>query len=268
MAIKQYGLIGYPLTHSFSKKYFTEKFEQEKIEDHVYDLYEIKNLSDFPELLRANPGLCGLNVTVPHKIGVMFYLDWVHPEAKEVDAVNCIRITSESPIAAAFSGEVGIKDHEFRLEGFNTDVYGFEMSLKPLLGSQHTQALVLGTGGASRAVKYVLNKLNIYTRFASRQQEADHIVYQDLTPEIISKYKLIINTTPLGMAPDTDKCPDIPYGALTSEHLLYDLIYNPAETLFLKKGREQGAVTKNGYEMLLLQAEKSWEIWTSREQNP
>jgi shikimate dehydrogenase len=268
MATKQYGLIGYPLTHSFSKKYFTEKFEQEKIEDHVYDLYEIKNLSDFPELLRANPKLCGLNVTVPHKIGVMFYLDWVHPEAKEVDAVNCIRITSESPIAAAFSGEVGIKDHEFRLEGFNTDVYGFEMSLKPLLSPQHTQALVLGTGGASRAVKYVLNKLNIYAKFASRQNEADHIQYKDLTPEIISKYKLIINTTPLGMSPDTDKCPDIPYEALTSEHLLYDLIYNPAETLFLKKGREQGAAIKNGYDMLLLQAEKSWEIWNSKEQNP
>lgn len=259
--MKQYGLIGYPLTHSFSKKYFTELFEREKIEDHEYELYEIANLSNFPELLRDHPGLCGLNVTVPHKIGVMFYLDWVHPDAKEVGAVNCIRITAESPIAAAFSGEVGIKDHEFRLEGYNTDVYGFEMSLKPLLGSHHTQALILGTGGASRAVKHVLNKLNIYAKLVSRESGPDQLTYAELTPEIISKYKLIINTSPLGMAPNTDKCADIPYEVLTSEHLLYDLIYNPEETLFLQKGREQGAATKNGHEMLILQAEKSWEIW-------
>jgi shikimate dehydrogenase len=265
--MKQYGLIGYPLTHSFSKKFFTEKFEQNGLTDHSYDLYEIKNLSEFPELLRNIPDICGLNVTVPHKIGAMFYLDWVHPEAKEVDAVNCIRITPESPIAAAFSGEVGIKGHEFRLEGFNTDVYGFEMSLKPLLARQSTQALVLGTGGASRAVKYVLNKLNIYTTFVSRQPDHKQLAYKDLTADIISKYKLIINTTPLGMAPNTDKCPNIPYDALTTEHILYDLIYNPAETLFLQKGREKGATIKNGHEMLLLQAEKSWEIWSSRDQN-
>lgn len=263
--MKHYGLIGYPLTHSFSKKYFTEKFKNEKIEDHAYELYEINNLSDFPELLRANPKLCGLNVTIPHKIGVMFYLDWVHPDAKEVDAVNCIRITAESPVAAAFSGEVGIKDHEFRLEGYNTDVYGFEMSLKPLLKHQHTQALVLGTGGASRAIKYVLNKLNIYTQFVSREAEGNRISYADLTPELLSKYKLIINTTPLGTSPNVDQCPDIPYEAITHEHLLYDLIYNPEETLFLQKGRERGAATKNGYEMLLLQAEKSWEIWNTKE---
>ena len=266
--MKQYGLIGYPLSHSFSKKYFTEKFEIENIDDHAYELHEIKNLSDFPELLSANPDLCGLNVTVPHKIGILYYLDWVHPDAKEVDAVNCIRITPQSSIAAVFSGEVGIKDQEFKLEGFNTDVYGFEMSLKPLLKSQHTQALILGTGGASRAVKYVLNKLNIYTTLVSRGHDDTMVTYGEVTPEVISKYKLIINTTPLGMAPDTDKCPDIPYEALTSEHLLYDLIYNPEETLFLQKGREQGAATKNGHEMLILQAEKSWEIWSQKEKHP
>jgi len=266
--MKHYGLIGYPLTHSFSKRFFTEKFEKEGIADHVYDLYEIDNLSDFPELLRANPRLCGLNVTVPYKIGVMYYLDWVHPDAKEVGAVNCIRISAESPIAAAFSGEVGIQDHEFRLEGFNTDVYGFEQSLIPLLQPQHTQALILGSGGASRAVKYVLNKLKIYNTTVSRESDSGRILYQDLTTEHLDKYKLIINTTPLGMAPDTDKCPDIPYEALTGEHLLYDLIYNPAETMFLQKGREQGAVTKNGSEMLILQAEKSWEIWNEKEKHP
>jgi shikimate dehydrogenase len=266
--MKQYGLIGYPLSHSFSKKYFTQKFEDEHIADHSYELYELKSLSDLPELLRANPGICGLNVTVPHKIGVMFYLDRVHPDAKEVDAVNCIRIRPESPVAAAFDGEVGIKDHEFRLEGFNTDVYGFEMSLKPLLGHHHTQALVLGAGGASRAVRYVLNKLNIYSRLVSREPEGDRLGYKDLTPELISQYKLIINTTPLGMSPDTDKCPDIPYDALTEDHLLYDLIYNPAETLFLKKGKEQGAAIKNGHEMLILQAERSWEIWNDHAKHP
>ena len=262
--MKHYGLIGYPLSHSFSKKFFTEKFEKENIEDHVYDLYEIKSLSDLPELLRAHPNLSGLNVTVPHKIGVMYYLDWVHPDAKEVDAVNCIRIIAESPIAAAFSGEVGIKDHEFRLEGFNTDVYGFEMSLKPLLASTHTQALILGAGGASRAVKYVLNKLNIYAKVVSREADGNRLRYEDITPEIIAQYKLIINTTPLGMAPDTDKCPNIPYESLTADHLLYDLIYNPEETLFLRKGREQGAATKNGADMLVFQAEKSWEIWNEK----
>jgi shikimate dehydrogenase len=266
--MKHYGLIGYPLTHSFSKRFFTEKFEKEGITDHTYDLYEIDNLSDFPELLRANPDFCGLNVTVPHKIGVMFYLDWVHPDAKEVGAVNCIRISAESPIAAVFSGEVGIKDHEFRLEGFNTDVYGFEISLKPLLQPQHTQALILGSGGASRAVKYVLNKLKIYNTTVSRESDVERLLYQDLTAEHLDKYKLIINTTPLGMAPNEEKCPDIPYEALTSEHLLYDLIYNPAETVFLQKGREQGATTKNGSEMLILQAEKSWEIWNEREKHP
>jgi len=266
--MKQYGLIGYPLSHSFSKKYFTEKFERENIEDHEYQLYELENLSDFPELLQANPGLCGLNVTVPHKIGVMYYLDYVHPDAKEIDAVNCIRITAESPIAAAFSGEVGIQDKEFRLEGFNTDAYGFEMSLKPLLQPHHVRALILGTGGASRAVKHVLSKLNIYSRLVSRESDGDRLTYQDLTPEIISQYQLIINTTILGMAPNIDKCPDIPYEAIAPGHVLYDLIYNPEETLFLQKGREQGAVTKNGAEMLVLQAEKSWEIWNDRKNNP
>ncbi|WP_158825961.1 shikimate dehydrogenase family protein [Mucilaginibacter lacusdianchii] len=267
--MKQYGLIGYPLSHSFSKKYFTEKYEQLGLTDHVYDLLEIKNLSDFPELLRANPKLCGLNVTIPHKIGVMYYLDWVHPDAKEADAVNCIRITSESPIAAVFDGEVGIKDHEFRLEGFNTDIYGFEMSLTPLLSKAiHKKALILGTGGAGRAVKFVLKKLGIDFTYVSREPDKHQFQYKDLTADIMDEHKLIINTTPLGMAPNVDKCPDIPYEHITADHVLYDLIYNPEETLFLQKGREQGAVTKNGHEMLILQAEKSWEIWNSREKHP
>ncbi len=196
--MKFYGLIGYPLTHSFSKKFFTEKFDKEHIEDHVYDLYELGNLSDFPELLRANPKLCGLNVTVPHKIGVLRYMDWVSKEAKEVGAVNCIRITSESAVAAAFNGEVGIQDHDFKLEGFNTDVYGFEESLKPLLKKHHTKALLLGNGGAARAVKCVLDKLNIeYLLVTRRPQGRNSIRFETLTKRMMEQHTLIINTTPV-----------------------------------------------------------------------
>jgi shikimate dehydrogenase len=266
--MKYYGLIGFPLTHSFSKKYFTEKFEKQHITDHVYNLYELDNLSDFPELLRANAELCGLNVTVPHKIGVTFYMDWIHPEAKEVGAINCIRISSESPIAAAFSGEVGIKDHEFRLEGFNTDIYGFEASLKPLLGPQHKKAMVLGNGGAARAVKHVLGKLGIEYKVVTRRKGIDQTLFEDVTPDDMAHYKLIINTTPVGMSPNLEECPPINYDLLTDQHLLYDLIYNPEQTLFLKKGLEKGASVKNGHEMLILQAERSWEIWNDRAKHP
>ncbi|GAB3931250.1 shikimate dehydrogenase family protein [Mucilaginibacter myungsuensis] len=267
--MKFYGLIGYPLTHSFSKKFFTEKFEKENIEDHVYDLYELSNLSDFPELLRANPKLCGLNVTVPHKIGVVRYLDWVSEEAKEVGAVNCIRIAAESPVAAAFAGEVGIQDHDFKLEGFNTDVYGFEHSLKPLLKKHHKKALLLGNGGAARAVKCVLDKLDIEYKLVTRRPEGrNSIRYDAVTKKMMEEYTLIINSTPVGTSPNVDECPPIPYEYITSEHLLYDLIYNPEQTLFLKKGHEQGAATKNGYEMLVLQAERSWEIWNTQKVKP
>jgi len=261
--MKQYGLIGYPLSHSFSRKYFTEKFAKEHIEDHVYELFELKNLSDFPELLRANLKLCGLNVTVPHKIGIVRYMDWISEEAKRVGAVNCIRITAESPVLAAFSGEVGMVDHDFKLEGFNTDVYGFEHSLKPLLKHHHKKALLLGNGGAARAVKCVLDKLEIDYILVTRKHGRDGILFKDLTKKMIQEHPLIINTTPLGTAPNVDECPPIPYEYITDQHLLYDLIYNPEQTLFLKKGVEQGAATKNGFEMLVLQAEKSWEIWNS-----
>jgi shikimate dehydrogenase len=263
--MKQYGLIGYPLSHSFSKKFFTEKFEREGIADHVYDLFELSSLSDFPELLRANPKLCGLNVTVPHKIGVIRYLDWISDEAKSVGAVNCIRISAESPVLAAFSGEVGIKDHDFLLEGFNTDVYGFEQSLKPLLKQRHTKALLLGNGGAARAVKCVLDKLNIEYILVTRRHEHNSILYGELTAKIMAEHTVIINTTPLGTSPNVHECPPIPYECITHHHLLYDLIYNPEQTLFLKQGHDKGAATKNGYEMLVLQAEKSWEIWNSNE---
>jgi shikimate dehydrogenase len=266
--MKQYGLIGFPLSHSFSKKYFTAKFEQEHITDAVYDLYPLEHIKDLQDLLDDNPGLCGLNVTVPHKINVLRYLDWIEHDAKTAGAVNCIRISAESPVLAAFSGEVGVRDHDFRLEGFNTDLYGFEMSLRPLLQEQHTDALVLGDGGAAKAVKCVLDNLEISYKVVTRKPQPNGLLFKDLKPHHIKAHKLIINTTPLGTAPNIDECPPIPYDAITDEHLLYDLIYNPEQTLFLKKGAEKGAVTKNGYEMLILQAEKSWEIWTSKAQHP
>jgi shikimate dehydrogenase len=266
--MKYYGLIGFPLSHSFSKKYFTDKFEGEKIADAKYDLFPMEHIHDLPALLKSHPDLCGLNVTVPHKISVLKYLDWIESDAKSAGAVNCIRISAESPVEAAFSGELGIKGHDFRLEGFNTDIYGFEMSLKPLLNDKHDQALVLGDGGAAKAVKCVLESLGINFKVVTRKPHPGNLLFQDLKPHHIKQHLLIINTTPLGMVPNVDECPPIPYEAITDDHLLYDLIYNPEQTLFLKKGAEQGAVTKNGYEMLVLQAEKSWEIWTSKAKHP
>jgi shikimate dehydrogenase len=262
--MKLFGLIGFPLTHSFSKKYFTNKFEQENIEGYKYELFSLEDIKDFPKLLDDHPNLLGLNVTVPHKKNVIPYLDWVSHDAKEVGAVNCIHIYGESPVQAAFEGEVGITGHNFRLEGYNTDIYGFEESLKPLLTGSHQKALILGNGGAAFAVKYVLQQLSIPYQIVTRRPEEGCILYTDVTPKMVAGHKLIINTTPLGTFPKVDECAPIPYEAITNEHLLYDLVYNPEQTLFLTKGLEQGAAIKNGYEMLELQAERSWHIWTSK----
>jgi len=266
--MKHYGLIGFPLSHSFSKKYFTEKFEREKITDVHYDLYPIEHISELMPLLRKHPDLCGINVTVPHKINVLKYLDWIEHDARNAGAVNCIRIAAESPVVAAFSGEVGVTGHDFRLEGYNTDIYGFEESLKPLIDNKHDQALILGDGGAAKAVKCVLDNLGITFKIVTRKSAPGNILFSELKPHHIKDHLLIINTTPVGMSPNVDECPPIPYEAVTDDHILYDLIYNPEETLFLKKGAERGATIKNGYEMLVLQAEKSWEIWTSKEKHP
>lgn len=266
--MKHYGLIGYPLSHSFSKKYFDQKFDHDHIADHQYDLFPLEHVSGLSDLLHQHPDLCGLNVTIPHKISVMKYLDWIHPDAREVGAVNCIRISNESPVMAAFNGEVGIKGHDFRLEGFNTDVYGFENSLKPLLTGAHQKALVLGNGGGARAVKFVLDQLNIPYTIVARKHTGESILFSELTQSIIDEHKLIINTTPLGTSPNVNECPPIPYEYITHEHLLYDVIYNPEVSLFLQKGLEKGAAIKNGYEMLVLQAERSWEIWGSKTIHP
>lgn len=241
---QQYGLIGYPLAHSFSPGYFAEKFQRENI-DAEYTAFPLPAIEDFPRLLSMRPGIRGLNVTIPYKQAVIPYLADTDEVAKAIGAVNCIDIRS------------GIA------KGYNTDVLGFEQSLVPLLQPQHTHALVLGTGGASLAVCYVLKKLGISFQNVSRNKKPGVLSYNDLTEEIIFMHPLIINTTPLGMQPHTDECPALPYNAISSNHLLYDLIYNPAETRFLSLGKAQGAAIKNGLEMLHLQAEASWHIWNS-----
>ncbi|TAM96575.1 MAG: shikimate dehydrogenase [Chitinophagaceae bacterium] len=240
--MRHFGLIGFPLSHSFSKKYFSEKFQKEHITDCDYENFPLASIELFPELLKKEKPE-GLNVTIPYKESVISYLDYLDPAAEKIAAVNCIHFKNG------------------KSTGFNTDIIGFERSLKPLLRPQHHHALILGTGGASKAIGYVLSKLNISFHYVSRHKKPDRFTYGDLNEEIIQQHTLIINTTPLGTSPDVNLCPDIPYQFLRKEHLLYDLIYNPPETLFLQRGKERGAAIKNGYEMLLIQAEASWEIW-------
>ena len=248
--MKTYGLIGYPLEHSFSQKYFTEKFLKEGINARYLN-FPISSIDDFPELFIHHPYLAGLNVTIPYKQQIIPYLDDISPVAKTIGAVNVIKITWENL--------------EYRLKGFNSDITGLKRSLFPLLAIDHKNALVLGTGGASKAVAEALKQLNISFRYVSRSPKDENTLsYAQLDEGIISEHKLIINTTPLGMFPDVDACPDIPYEALTPRHLLYDLVYNPEETLFLKKGKEKGAKVKNGLEMLHLQAEEAWRIWNDQ----
>jgi shikimate dehydrogenase len=239
-----YGLIGYPLTHSFSPAYFTKKFEAEGI-DAVYQSFPLQSIEAFPALLQSYPYLRGLNVTIPYKTAVIPYLDTLTQEAQAIGAVNCIAIRNGIVI------------------GHNTDVIGFEKSITPLLKPHHTRALLLGTGGAARAVAYVLDKLHIPYTQVSRKAVQGVITYNDVTAERLHTNRLIINATPIGMYPQTDVCPPIPYTALTDKHLLYDLVYNPAETLFLQLGKQHGATIKNGLDMLHLQAEAGWAWWHS-----
>ncbi|MGB4844961.1 MAG: shikimate dehydrogenase [Ferruginibacter sp.] len=240
-----YGIIGFPLTHSFSEQYFTEKIHREGITDAAYYSFPLKSIEEFPELLKSNPLLKGLSVTIPYKEKVLFYLTEVSGEVVEIGATNCIRISGN------------------QLKGFNTDIIGFEKSFIKQLQPGHKKALVLGTGGASKAVQYVLKKLGIDFLVVSRNEndKVNFIQYKQITPSIIDEYKILVNCTPLGMSPDEDTCPDIPYVLLTAEHYLYDLVYKPAKTLFLQKGEKYGAVICNGYEMLIIQAEENWRIW-------
>ncbi|MFW6309726.1 MAG: shikimate dehydrogenase family protein [Prolixibacteraceae bacterium] len=245
--MEKYGLIGYPLTHSFSKHFFNEKFEKERI-NAFYENFELKEISLFPDVVGNNPDLKGLNVTIPYKEQVIPYLDELNESARKIGAVNTIKINR--------SGET------FFLKGFNTDTYGFETSLKPLLKDYHKKALILGTGGASKALKYVLDKLGIkYISASIEELKQNEIRYEEVDENIIKERLLIINATPLGTYPKTETFPPIPYKFITDKHLLFDLVYNPEVTEFMKRGKEKGAAVKNGYEMLLQQALKSYEIW-------
>lgn len=243
--MKHYGLIGTSLVHSFSACYFTFKFKQQGI-DAQYDLYPLPSLDGLHELL---PKLDGLNVTVPYKQAVIPFLDELSPMAAAIGAVNVIEF-----IRAADT---------VRLRGHNTDAHGFTEALRPYLRPWHTQALVLGTGGASRAVCYALDQLGIVAHTVSRTHAPRQLTYADLTPHVIQEHTLIVNATPVGTFPDISACPPLPYRALTDQHLLFDLVYNPQETLFLQRGKAQNAVTLNGLTMLHEQAEAAWHIWNN-----
>lgn len=248
----KYGLIGYPLVHSFSISYFNQKFIDEKI-DAVYENFEIPTIDLLPEVIDSNPDLRGLNVTIPYKQKVMPFLDAISQEAMAIGAVNVIKVTREGG--------------KSRLKGYNSDVIGFTKSIESMLEKFHKKALILGTGGASKAVDYGLKSLGLETVFVSRYQRPGTIQYEDITPDIIKEYNVIVNCTPCGMYPHTEECPKLPYEAMDNRTILYDLIYNPDTTLFMKKGAEYGANTKNGLEMLLLQAFASWDFWHGKEQD-
>jgi len=247
---KTYGLIGYPLGHSFSRGYFNDKFAAEGI-NAEYCNFEIPAIGDIKDVLDDNPDLAGLNVTIPYKEQVIPYLDRLDGDAAAIGAVNVIRIVRHDPV----------DDDDFELVGYNSDVVGFRNSISPLLTPHRDKALILGTGGASKAVFHGLRQLGVEPVYVSRTPRQGVLSYADLTPEVMAGHKVIVNATPLGMYPKVDSCPDIPYDCLTSEHLLYDLIYNPDMTTFMKKGAALGAEVKNGLEMLLLQAFESWRIW-------
>lgn len=238
----KYGIIGYPLGHSFSRGFFTEKFARESI-DAQYLNFEIPDVAMLSDVLRDNPELRGLNVTLPHKQAVIPLLDEMSEEAMEIGAVNVIRVRNG------------------KLKGFNSDIIGFTNSIKPLLMPHHKKALILGTGGASKAIRVGLNRLGIEWTYVSRSPRDGMVTYEDITAETLQEYTVIVNCSPVGMFPKVDAAPAIPYELLSPQHLLFDCVYNPEETLFMKKGREQGATVKNGLEMLHLQAAASWNFW-------
>ncbi len=240
----EFGLIGKNISYSFSKNYFAEKFKKELL-PYSYQNFDISSIDDFKKIIAQNPNLKGLNVTIPYKEAIIPHLDIINKRADKIGAVNTIRITKKG-----------------KLIGYNTDYYGFRKSLKPLLKSHHKTALILGTGGASKAIAHALKKMGIAFDYVSRDfKKGVKFLYTDLTDDIISSYSIIINCTPVGTFPNVNQCPDIPYDAITSNHILYDLIYNPSQTKFLSVGDIKGATTCNGLEMLKLQADKAWKIW-------
>ncbi|MBR0360965.1 MAG: shikimate dehydrogenase [Paraprevotella sp.] len=245
-----YGLIGHPLGHSFSKDFFNQKFQTENI-DAQYLNFDISTIELLNEVLTRQQ-IKGLNVTIPYKEKVIPFLDELSEEAKSIGAVNVIKVYQQ--------------ENKIRLKGFNTDVIGFTESLQPLLNPTHKKALILGTGGASKAVQFGLQQLNIETLFVSRRNCDNTLNYSQLTSKVMKEHTIVINCTPVGMHPHTNECPEIPYEFIGEGHILYDLVYNPEKTLFLKKGKAVGATTKNGLEMLLLQAKAAWNIWTNKDE--
>ena len=243
--MRAFGLIGFPLGHSFSKKYFGDKFEREGIAGNAYELFPLEQIDQLEDLLASNPDLVGLNVTIPYKEQVIPYLDSMSPVVEEIGACNCIHI------------------QEGRLMGHNTDVIGFSRSLLPKLKPHHKQALILGTGGSSKAVAYTLKELNIPFLQVSRNPSEGIIGYEEIDQSMLETHTLLINTTPVGMYPDIEKAPAIPYQFIGADHYLFDLVYNPERTRFLQEGALRGATVENGSDMLVIQAEASWEIWNS-----
>lgn len=241
---KKFGLIGKNISYSFSKKYFTEKFSSDLFDDFTYENFDIESINDFPEILKNNPDLKGLNVTIPYKEAIIPFLDTLSDKAFKIGAVNVIRFTKKG-----------------NLKGYNSDWYGFKQSLEPLLQPHHKRALILGTGGAAKAVAFALEQLGIFHTFVSREATENAIDYDRINVTTFDNFQIIINCTPLGTSPNTKEFPPIPYQFFTDKHIAFDLIYNPEETQFLKKAKKKGAITKNGYEMLVFQAEKAWKIW-------
>lgn len=243
--MKRFGLIGKTLKHSFSKSYFEKKFINEGITDCSYQNFELQSISEFPNLALNTPGLVGLNITIPYKEEVLPFLDFTNEIVDNIKACNCIKFVHG------------------KLHGYNTDVIAFRNSLQKKLKPFHKCALVLGSGGASKAVQHALKELQIDYLIVSRNKKENHLGYEDVGPDVMKAHQVIVNTTPLGMYPNVDEDPPLPYHALTSQHLLYDLTYNPPKTKFLLQGEQYGAQTVNGYEMLVTQAEESWRIWNS-----
>lgn len=244
----KYGLIGYPLEHSFSSGFFNEKFKAEDI-DAEYINFEIPDIKELPAVLKENTTLKGFNVTIPYKEKIISYLDDIDKDAVAIGAINVVKVVHQ-------------KGNKYKLIGYNSDIIGFVQSMESWVESHHKRALILGTGGASKAVFHGLKKLGIESTYVSRTKKNGMLTYEELTPEVMKAHTIIVNCTPLGMYPKVNECPEIPYHLLTPDHLLYDLLYNPNTTLFMRKGEEHGATVKNGLEMLLLQAFASWDIWT------
>ncbi len=241
----KYGLIGRNISYSFSKKYFSKKFKRLHFDNCEYSNFDMETIKEFPKLIASTKKLKGINVTIPYKEEIIPYLDKMSKTAQLIGAVNTIKITKNKT-----------------LKGYNTDYYGFKKSLKPLLTKSHKKALILGTGGASKAIAYALRQLHIEFDYVSREPNEYQIGYDELNEELFNDYQIIINTTPLGTHPNVDECPPLPYALFSSRHIAFDLVYNPEETEFLKRAKAQGAQVKNGYEMLVLQAERAWQIWT------